>query len=648
MFEILKLELRKGLFRTNIAILTIFILLSVVIQQMAIKKLNSKISKKEKFIQVEKRKVERYFIYMQYGMYGFRIFFLPSPLASIFDNSTTISNLQAKIDSGHELDFNSPEFGSNIFERPTGGNLDLSWYILLFGSILILAWGFYSFRNTGYIKFLMNFASPKVVYTGIIFARILLIMLSMLLIGVVICIQFYSNGFHLNRDQIANVFIFLLIGTIALTFVLVIGSILGAIKNKTIGGIISILFLLIVVILWTEILNLTFCKKALKNMKSIYEHEIEKIDILIKFEEMASRYSKEKGYKTREEKFRADKEMSEHYWKNEYTKIEQLDSQMIEEISGNAKRFHFWSIINPITFYRSVNNELSSRGYNGYIEFYRENKKKKKGFTRFYLDKKFQPNSGKVEPYLKDEEYVFKASSSLPQYFEAGVVLNLGYIVIALMFSYFCFRKTVFPLPEKSGSYEDISIDFKRGEHFTYVTNIENEDFVNQLYNVLSGKQAKGFTGTITIDDQPISSGENVIYLPYPHKIPGEIRAYALLSLAVGLIGVPKSKIKSLKEDFNKRGIKNSLLKDLSNQKRADVMLSLVQLKESKTYLLDEFFSGIPMSLKVGLLDRIGKLKGEGTLIVEIISRGMPHKHFDHYSSVYFDGLRYSEDRFGD
>ncbi len=515
-----KLEIKRNINKIYITGLIIFVLLSVLILQVGITKYKNEIKRQAEFVSVEKRKVERYINYTQYGLYGFRVLLIPSPLIAFFNNSTTLSDLQAFIDSGVRLNFSRPEIGENMFKRPTGGSLDFSWYILIIGSMIILTWGFFSYRNKEYIRFLMNFANVKSVYLGIILARILLIVISLSITLCVGSVQFYINGIKLSHKDISSLFVFLLVAIITMVFVLVVGSLMGTVKGKIKGILMAGSFWLIAVFLWPEVLTLVFSEMATLNMKSRYKHEIEKINILMEFEKIG--LVNTGRYKTIPEKRQSDKLMAEYYWDNEFKKVEKLEFDMMEKTADNVKKFHFCSILNPVTNYKSINNELSSKGYNSYMAFYRNNQKLQKGFLRYYINKKYYENYSKVKPYLSGKN-IFISKISLPNTFLPGVMLNLFYIFLLCGFSYRRFKKRIIGDP---GKIIGLEIDIKPGKLNYLLT--RDEGLKNQVFNYFTGRGQKFID--VKIDGQE-PERRDFVYLPDIQKIPNDISEKALYKL---------------------------------------------------------------------------------------------------------------------
>jgi len=336
---IIKLEIDRNVNKWIIWGILIFIVLSIVILQLGISKYKTELKQNDEFVEVEARKIQRYINYMQFGIYGFRRLLVSSPLMAMFYNSTTIGDLQAFIDNGVRLNFSKPEIGKNVFERPTGGTLDFSWYLLIPASLIIMPWGFFSFRPREYLWSLMGYTKAANVYWGIMLGRILIVFTTLSLTTVIIYFQFLVNGITLSGREILSLPVFLLTSTLVLIFLLGISAGLGAMENWVKGGIIAFCSWFIIVMLWPEILNVVFSKKAEANMKSIYKHEMQKTDKLMEFEKEALKNTGR--YETIPEKIESDRRMAEHYWENVSKDIEKLGKGILnrrfKEINAMTK-----------------------------------------------------------------------------------------------------------------------------------------------------------------------------------------------------------------------------------------------------------------------------------------------------------------------
>lgn len=455
MKEALNLEIRKNCKRLYIRLFFVFIVVVVLVSQIGIEKYKHEVGKEQEFVNVEKSKIERYMNYTQFGIMGYHIFLTPPPFSALFYNSTTITELQALINSTVVLTFLRFEEGENIFKRPTGGSLDLSWFFLNIGGGLILLWCFFTFRGPDYIRFLLDAKDGKTVFFSIILARILLVLASLLIIMGVVILQFLVNGLSIDFYDFILFFSGL---ALVLILLISISSSFGFFQNWLKGALYTAGVCVFLFFILPEALNILIEIKS-TNIKSRYQHELDKLKVVVKFEREA--YERSNRYKNRpeEERRKEEKKEAESYWLNEFLALVKFEQVLMKELAENTHFYQFLCIFNPATFYREVNNELSGKGFNAYLLFFDYCLANQKEFVRFYIDKKYGPNYTVIEPFIKNGENIYHSKSSLPNIFIPGIILILFYIGLLLFISLLCFLKK-FSVP-KGKEPDQLQIEFE-------------------------------------------------------------------------------------------------------------------------------------------------------------------------------------------
>ncbi|NIM18067.1 MAG: hypothetical protein GTO45_39330 [Candidatus Aminicenantes bacterium] len=527
MREVIKQEIERNTNKYCIVGILVFIFMAIVIHQVGIEKHKTDIKQNREFIEAEKKKVDRYINVKQFGWAGYRKALESTPLISLFFNSSPLNVLISFIDVGVRLELSQIEIGKGFFENAHRGRLDYSWYILIIGGIAIAIWGFFSFRNKEYIIFLRNFGSIIAVYSGILLVRIFLILISLITLAVVSFFQFIFNGISLNSNDGSGLFIFFLISLIVFGLLLIVSAVLGATRRPIRWGIITALSLFVFVWLWPEIINVVFSRIAAGHMKSFYNHEITKVEKLMKFEQEI--YEKVgTGRYTKKEQKEIERNSGEDWYNKEYKEIEKMELEIIEETEGIAKKFQLFSIINPVTFWRSVNNELSSKGFNAYIKFFKLTIEEQRIFLRYYLDKRWIENYTHVEHILKnDGDIVVKSKSSLPAFFVAGIIWNLFLIIVASFFGYFRFKRWMLK-EEGESEIGEFKFNIKKGKNNYLLT--ADEGLRTQVFNYFSNLGKSSLT--IQIDGETQQKGENeFIYLCSPSRLPFGVSAKSLYKM---------------------------------------------------------------------------------------------------------------------
>ncbi|NIM15534.1 MAG: hypothetical protein GTO45_26440 [Candidatus Aminicenantes bacterium] len=140
--------------------------------------------------------------------------------------------------------------------------------------------------------------------------------------------------------------------------------------------------------------------------------------------------------------------------------MRETELKRIDCIVKRVRTYQTLATIFPTTFYISTNKELSSKGFQNFINFYRYSYDMKQDFIKFYIYHKFYlalPKSG-VEPFIKGNEDLFYGRSQLPNSFLLGLVLSILEIVILLFVLYRMHTKGI-----KEEQAKTVKVDFKKG-----------------------------------------------------------------------------------------------------------------------------------------------------------------------------------------
>jgi ABC-type transport system involved in multi-copper enzyme maturation permease subunit len=396
------------------------------------------IEDKEKFLETERLKTDLYFSYSVYANYGFRLQFLPSPLSVLFVNSTVISELSSNVDVASLLNIYKSYKGRVLFAEQSGGFKDFSGIILLFGSMIVLYFGFETFLNKDYFRFISGFIQPRRMFYSIIGSRLVLLLVyflvcvagSLLLIGL--------NRIDLMRNEYRHLNYYLLVMSAMLIFFFILGLVAGTLKSRFIGFFLLISIWFVFVFLIPGIIQSLIADSS-ENITSSYDLELKKLQAHMGFERKAM--EAQGVLENSKENTQSERDLMESYWKNELRKIQGLEKNMENDMRTNIRNFQIMSSVVPSSFYISVGNEVSSRGYKNFVDYFSYLQKLKEGFVRFYIDKRFYSNFDDVELYIKGEENIYYSRNLLPDYFIWGICLNLIYIILSIGFAYYRFNR---------------------------------------------------------------------------------------------------------------------------------------------------------------------------------------------------------------
>jgi hypothetical protein len=443
-FKAMYLLESKRLLKKKIVALFLFLsLLSLYFVEVGLSNYINIIKSKEEFQDIEHLKVKQYINYNQYGTYGFRVLFIPSPLSIYFVNSSTISELTSNVDSGERLNIYNSFKGRMLFADKGGGFKDFSGIMLLLGSLLVLYLGYESFIYRDYLRFMSGFTGYRKIFISTILSRVfILVFLFLANIGIsLVLLEIHDIRF--SRSEYAYFFTYLAILLLLLIFFFALGTIAGSLKSGFAGFVMAIISWFVLVFLFPGIVNTVTSRKA-DNIVSNYKLELQKLKSLMEFERQSL---KELG-STTEDNIDAVRKSLEDFLEKGFPKIHAFEERLRDEMEENIRYFEFLSSLFPSTFYVSAGNEISSKGYENFILFFDYIRELKKKFLRFYVDHRYYSDDPfdaptKVKSFIKGDENLFHARNRTPWGFTWGILLILLYIVGLFIISYYRFKQSL-------------------------------------------------------------------------------------------------------------------------------------------------------------------------------------------------------------
>lgn len=604
--------------RKNLIVFLLFLILSLYLVFDGVNQYQDIIENKARFQEFEKVKVAHYINYTQYGIYGFRLLFIPSPLSVFFTNSGLIDELIANIDSSDVLRIYYSLQGKSLYADKAGGYKDFSGIILLFGTLLVLYFGYDAFRHKEYLKFLSGFSSYKQVFFFIQLSRILLLMLFFTVVFGLALLLLLVEGIPLNGLEFTNLLYYWLVLFLLVAFLFVLGGMAGTVRSHFTGIVLVLVIWFAFVFFIPGVVNQLVAKRA-DQITSNYHIEFEKLKLVMEFEKKA--LDQAKRYTRLEEKVKSERTLVESFWNNEFKKIQALENTMKTEMSDNYHYFRNLSVLFPSTFYLSVSHEVSSRGYENYFKFYQHILRLKEGFVRYYIKKKFYANYSHVESFIKGDENLFYAGSGLPGNFGLGGAVTLFYIMLACIASYIRFKNYLFYVPDhRLTEIKKLNVALKTGRAEVVLTGTKSIN--NQFFNVFHG-EAGTFKGKLMVDDVNIAEvthrpDGHFLYICHPEEIPENIKTGHLLSLFQDLLKLSKKEKAELYVQLNIDDLEKTLFKDLDEVSQGTLLLTVAQWKKSKVYMLDDFARGMPADFIMKLMECLRKLKENNSAILYI------------------------------
>jgi hypothetical protein len=376
-----------------------------------------------------------------------------------------------------------------------------------------------------------------------------------------------------------------------------------------------------------------------------YRAEIEKFDVVADFEKRAVK----KAGKFNVENMSVERELLESYWNTDYKKIEALEEGLKGEISANIRRHRNLSLFIPTLFYQLSAQEVSSRGYGDFLAFYTYLQELKAKFVRFYIDRYYYHDPREIINFIQGKESLYFSESRIPKGFWIGLGINLVYLLMLFMGSFYLFKKKLYALrPAKECEGSKISdIKLKKGEYRVWVT--QDEDFKDRLYTVLSGNDReymrKGYKRRIIIGDREITSigvGEEFLYLCHPDHIPVDVEVGDFVEFIGGLLGASQEEIVALLKVEEMKDVRGKPFVKLDGYKRGAILLSLLSLSQRQIYLFNDVCQGMPIEITVLLKKKLDHLKDKGGLAISLTNDAIIIPPGSHKGMVYFESDRWT------
>jgi hypothetical protein len=499
-------ELKRAVETLKILIAIVFTVVALLLVQVGINQYKGSIDDMKKFRDFEQFKISQYTTYTQYGAYGFRLLFIPSPYTIPFINSGLFSKASTFIDSGERLKIYNPLKGENLFIIQKTGS-DFGGMLFFFGTLLLLFYGYETFSNRKYLKFVISITGKKSTYSFTIFSRLIILTLLLLSILASAYLLIILNGVIL---PIRGITMNLVLTAVILSWSFyLLGVVLGTLKTKG-SRLASILIAWVLLVYFFPMVINSLIRSSTRSMTPIYQMEMDKLKLLMDFERKV--IDKVGRLKENEWNRKAIHDLYRSYLDSEFKQILEKEKKILSQMEKAVSDYQLLSMFLPSTYYRCVTDEIGSSGYLNLIDFYRYSLEMKVDFFMFYARKKFFSNHREVESFIKGDENLYFAESRLPLNFMLGTAANLFYLLLLLFAAYHRFKRV---LEGKKGTFAEFEIDIQPGHLNVLLTG--DPVIKNHPYNYFAGLKR---VPAVTV--QGIAAQETgFVYLPDPTKFPG-------------------------------------------------------------------------------------------------------------------------------
>lgn len=637
--QALKIEL-KPLYKTIAIFFSLaFFIFAMYFVQVESKRYIDVLANKEKFKQIEQSIVKKHMNYTAYGTQGFRILCVSSPACIFFHDSGASSELSSTLDIDERLHISGSFMGQQMYRDLPRLYDDFSGFFILFGSLIVLVYGFLTFRHSEYLESLGSLGGLKRIYFNFFTVRFLLLALYFTIVTAAGLGMALLNGIRFTSSDYFYIAGYLGIWLLVALVLFSAGVLIGAIKSNPLGiiviGAIWISFFYISPLIINEIANASAAK-----IKSLYQQENEKWDAIMRFE---SRYQKDVGkFKPEIAKLPPTVRLIESFMANEYKDVQRIDQDLAKEMEKNKKTYEWYGLISPSTILLSAANEISSRGVGNLLKFYQYTMDTKDRFCQFYKYKKFYDSNEEkgVESFIKNEENIFYGRAELPGNIIWAVIELIFLASILQGFAYYAHKKVLTKVKGKNAAQwnpETLLNPSTNGTDGTDGTGTSGNQLGPKVYQI---QEEEGYIKKI---NNHFSRRDDLLYLCRADHLPGYIDSGDYLELVSALMKVSPDPAILLP-------FRGKRIGSMNNPAKFKLLMDVTQIAEKagkRYYLFDDLTRAMPIEAAVIVKERMEELNKQGNWVIMFVPS--PFLNISEYESNYgikeashwFDQVKY-------
>jgi len=434
----------SSIFRDKKVILFIIFLLilSIYYISIGISEYIGFLNKKENFIAYEKQKIKQYRNYIQYGGYGFRVLYELSPVTVFFTNSTLFKDIESNIDTLEILKIYHSFKGKNLFAQKESFK-DFSGILFLFGSLFMIYMGAQAIKSKEYLKFILNKLSLTKVFFSSIFSRLFFLNLIFILLFAVVYFFTLIKAISLHIQDISFLLPFMLYMLLFLNFFFFIGNLIKILSNfRMVTYLWVFLFWVVSIFLIPEI-NRAYLFNESQKLPTNEKINMKKLKTLMDFEKRGVDMLLKKKRSLTEIRT-MNMKLAKEYKKNEFMLNVSRELMLKKRLRNLITYYEKRSLLFPSLYYSFASHEISGQGFYGYLDFYDYIINLRREFLEYYIQKVYIKRSQKIEPFVKNNENIFKAKNHLPETYMYGILIIVVYCIILIGIAYFRLKNLIY------------------------------------------------------------------------------------------------------------------------------------------------------------------------------------------------------------
>jgi len=608
--------------RRNIFLLLLLLALSIYSTQQGIKEREQILNNLEEFKKAEASFFGDLEHYKDYSNMGFKVLLIPGSASIFFSNPVLLSELSARINSITILDIGSNCKGGLVLRGNSPFKPRFSNVVRVLASLLILFLGYEIMKKKEFLRSLSSQWCKFGVFMSISFSLMILFIMCILVMFSFCLGLTVLQGISLTAPDIKGLVISLPPMILKLLFFFFFGAILGSIRSKYTGipGLLAVW--IIFIFIYPAAVNSHIEDKS-NEITSAYKADKEKLKTMTNFEKRAAKEAGE--YKDNTDEGR--RKVVEKFWEKDSKEIQAVDEKLKQEISQLIDEYNTLSLLTPTTFYTNTCDEVSSRGYQSYLDFYTYLQDLRSKFVRFWIDRVYYHDPKVLVNFVTNDENLFYSKSRVPKNYWTGVFIHLWIVILLAAISYLLFKRSLEHVSAKEiKELGKVDLDLDKGELKVWIT--LKEHFKKVLFNMFSGVSKglfkKGFKGEVYFDGADTADGKfknNFVYTCHADELPGDMKVIDLLKFYAGWNQLPANELENHLNNEELKKILKKPIKELEKHEKFEVSLGLLNMSKSDIYLINNIASGMPMTCSVKLLNKMEELQSN-SLVIYLITPG--------------------------
>ncbi|MGD2090031.1 MAG: hypothetical protein PVH61_27895 [Candidatus Aminicenantes bacterium] len=434
--KFIEFEFKKATGTPYIVVFLVFLIASGYLFYHGLTQYKHMLEEESNFVEFEQGKYKYYIYPSKHGNYGIRLFYRPSPFMAVFDSGPVPLFMTTFIDGSERMEIYQTLKGQSAFSIIKSMYTTFAGFILLFGSGLILLYGYSGPKNHAWLNFLEELAGSRwKLFLYQLISRTLILLLYCLIIGLLSIILFIVAGESLNIGWVLTY----TLGLFAMLWCFLFGGLIaGTLKNGlwrwAFMGIswFSLSFVIPVVIC-----HFTYDKAT--SIKSTYKAETVKLELFQEYEseglQKGGKFDQSKRGKEQE------KGMFLYFWNGGFKKLMAQEKAILDEMKDRISFYQTASAFLPTTFYLSSSLEMSSRGFSNLVGFNEYSQEMKVAYIWYLAQNYIFANIMEFPPFIKKDENVYKGKISLPGNYGFGWALKLAWLIVLFGLYWFMFNR---------------------------------------------------------------------------------------------------------------------------------------------------------------------------------------------------------------